>query len=171
MVVVVSGHPQPPHRDGHPCTVEVLPGPTVRLGQSANPVVVWLGLVSRVVRSSWSRGVLVQKCLYPNMVSLYFGTHSYAKYRSQGNSSRKHCSRQRVGQVTNITQFLFLSSTRSNSSCTYVDDIKIAGRKANLVPTPLIYKVYLGCTQRESTTKTNPQNTLPEEMLGSEETS
>ena len=22
------GHPQPPHRDGHPCTVEVLPGPT-----------------------------------------------------------------------------------------------------------------------------------------------
>ena len=30
----------------------------VRLDQSANPVVVWLGLVSRVVRSSWSRGVV-----------------------------------------------------------------------------------------------------------------
>ena len=28
MVVVVSGHPQPSHRDGHPCTVDVLPGPT-----------------------------------------------------------------------------------------------------------------------------------------------
>ena len=27
-VVVVSGHPQPSHRDGHPCTVDVLPGPT-----------------------------------------------------------------------------------------------------------------------------------------------
>ena len=27
-VVVVSGHPQPPRRDGHPCTVDVLPGPT-----------------------------------------------------------------------------------------------------------------------------------------------
>ena len=23
-----SGHPQPPHRDGHPCAVDVLPGPT-----------------------------------------------------------------------------------------------------------------------------------------------
>ena len=31
----------------------------VRLDQSANPVVLWLGLVSRVVRSSWSRGVFV----------------------------------------------------------------------------------------------------------------
>ena len=31
----------------------------VRLDQSANPVVVWLGLVSRVVRSSWSRGAFV----------------------------------------------------------------------------------------------------------------
>ena len=31
----------------------------VRLDQSANPVVVWLGLMSRVVRSSWSRGVFV----------------------------------------------------------------------------------------------------------------
>ena len=27
-LVVVSGHPQPSHRDGHPCTVDVLPGPT-----------------------------------------------------------------------------------------------------------------------------------------------
>ena len=27
-VVVVSGHPQPSHRDGHPCIVDVLPGPT-----------------------------------------------------------------------------------------------------------------------------------------------
>ena len=31
----------------------------VRLDQSANPVVVWLGLVSRVVRSSWSHGAFV----------------------------------------------------------------------------------------------------------------
>ena len=31
----------------------------VRLDQSANPVVVWLGLVSRVVRSSWRRGAFV----------------------------------------------------------------------------------------------------------------
>ena len=38
----------------------------MRLDQSANPVVVWLGLVSRVVRSSWSREVLVHWCLYPN---------------------------------------------------------------------------------------------------------
>ena len=65
--VVVSGHPQLPHRDGHPCTVDVLPGPhgcdlvsRVRLDQRANPVVVvWLGLVSRVVRSSWSRGAFL----------------------------------------------------------------------------------------------------------------
>ena len=38
----------------------------MRRDQSANPVVVWLGLVSRVVTSSWSRGVLVH--LYPNSV-------------------------------------------------------------------------------------------------------
>ena len=31
----------------------------VKLDQSANPVVVWLGLVSRVVRSSWSCGAFV----------------------------------------------------------------------------------------------------------------
>ena len=31
----------------------------VRLDQSANSVVVWLGLVSRVVRSSWRRGAFV----------------------------------------------------------------------------------------------------------------
>ena len=36
----------------------------VRLDQSANPVVVWLGLVSRVVRSTWSRGAFVHQCLY-----------------------------------------------------------------------------------------------------------
>ena len=63
LVVVVSGHPQPSHRDGHPCTVDVLLGPTdvprVASRQSANPVVVWLGLVSRVVGSSWSRGAFV----------------------------------------------------------------------------------------------------------------
>ena len=34
----------------------------VRLDQSANPVVVWLGLVSRVVESSWRREI----CVYPN---------------------------------------------------------------------------------------------------------
>ena len=28
VVVVVSGHSQPSHRDGHQCTVDVLPGPT-----------------------------------------------------------------------------------------------------------------------------------------------
>ena len=28
VVVVVSGHPWPSHRYGHPCTVDVLPGPT-----------------------------------------------------------------------------------------------------------------------------------------------
>ena len=32
---------------------------SVRPDQSANPVVVWLGLVSRVVRSSWRRGAFV----------------------------------------------------------------------------------------------------------------
>ena len=36
----------------------------VRLDQRANPVVVWLGLVSRVVRSSWRRGAFVHQCLY-----------------------------------------------------------------------------------------------------------
>ena len=70
-VVVVSGHPHPSHREGHPCTLDVLPGThgcdpvsRVRLDQSTNPVVVWLGHVSRVVRSSWSRAVFVHKCLY-----------------------------------------------------------------------------------------------------------
>ena len=36
----------------------------VRLDQSANPVVVWLGLVSRVVRSSWSHGAFIHQCLH-----------------------------------------------------------------------------------------------------------
>ena len=34
------------------------------MDQSANPVAVWLGLVSRVVRSSWKRGAFVHQCSY-----------------------------------------------------------------------------------------------------------
>ena len=36
----------------------------VRQDQSANSLVVWLGLVSRVVRSSWGRGAFVHECWY-----------------------------------------------------------------------------------------------------------
>ena len=36
----------------------------VRLDQSANPVVVWLGLVLRDVKSLWSHGAFVHLCLH-----------------------------------------------------------------------------------------------------------
>ena len=39
----------------------------VRLDQSANPVVVWLSLVSRVVRSLWRRGAFVHWCFYSHI--------------------------------------------------------------------------------------------------------
>ena len=75
VVVVVSVHPQPFHRDGHPCTVDCPAGThgcdlvsRVRLDQSANPVVMWLGLVSRVVRSSWSHGAFIHECLYSHTI-------------------------------------------------------------------------------------------------------
>ena len=35
----------------------------------------------------------------------------------------------------------------------YVDGMKISRRKVSIAPIPLINQVYLGCTQRESTTK------------------
>ena len=51
---------------------------TVRLDHSANPVVVWLGLVSRVVRSSWSHGAFVHLCL-----------HSHRKRRKSRKKTQK----------------------------------------------------------------------------------
>ena len=84
VVVVVSGHP---HQA--PCSVDVLPGPTgcdlvskVRLNQSANPVVVRLGLVSRVVRSSWSRGVFVHQCLHHHKYGVKCFFHQIPKSES-----------------------------------------------------------------------------------------